>query len=92
MRIYNRRIGAIAWQYDTEENFWKWVKEAKFTLGFDTKERLFGLEINVFSDFGLEKTFFIHKGDWLVFELNKFAVYNDKTFTKLFTETHKKEG
>lgn len=32
MRIYNRRIGAIAWQYDTEENFWKWVKEAKFAL------------------------------------------------------------
>ena len=32
MKTYQRRKGVIAWQYDTEENFWKWIKEAKFTL------------------------------------------------------------
>ena len=31
MKTYQRRKGVIAWQYDTEENFWEWIKEAKFT-------------------------------------------------------------
>lgn len=57
MKTYRRRLDVIAWQYDTEEFFWKWTHEAKFALGFDTTKRLLGLEINVFSDFGLEKTF-----------------------------------
>lgn len=56
MKTYKRREGIIAWQYDPEQDFWKWVKEANF----------------------------IHKGDWFVFELNKFTVYDDETFKRLF--------
>lgn len=89
MKTYRRRKGVIAWQYDTEENFWKWIKEAKFTLGFDTEEQLLGLKVNIFSDFGLEKSFFVHKGDWIVFELNSFAVYDDETFKKLYCRLNK---
>lgn len=86
MKTYQRRKGVIAWQYDTEESFWKWIKEAKFTLDFDTEEQLLGLKVNIFSDFGLEKLFFVHKGDWIVLELNNFTVYDNKTFKKLFKE------
>lgn len=89
MKTYRRRKGVIAWQYDTEESFWEWIKEAKFTLGFDTEEQLLGLKVNIFSDFGLEKSFFVHKGDWIVFELNNFAVYDDETFKKLYCRLNK---
>lgn len=87
MKTYKRKKDVIAWQYNTEQDFWKWVKEAKFTFGFDTEEQLLGLKINIFSVFGLEKSFFIHKGDWVVFELNKFTVYDDETFKRLFKQT-----
>lgn len=53
---------------------------------YDTEEQLLGLKVNIFSDFGLKKSFFVHKGDWIVFELNSFAVYDNKTFKKLFKE------
>lgn len=89
MKTYRRRFGVVAYQNttNTTESLLEWWKD----LGADVKkievfETDIGLKITIIFNADYDISFYLYKGDWIVYERGRFDTYTNEMFKRLFVE------